>query len=87
MRNDMMMFNAHSSTIGASKRAPAFAVAVALVLVLWFVATGTPVNSSADMSTTPAFVQPTPESSSSESNFGRGSSIDDAVTSGVDAHG
>ncbi len=87
MRTDMLMFNPHSNTIGASKRAPAFAVATALVLVLWFVTTGTPVNSSSDMSTTPAFVQPTHESSSSESSFGRGSSIDDAVTSGVDAHG
>ena len=88
MRTDMLMINAHSNTIGASKRAPAFAVVTALVLVLWFaVTTGTPVNSSSDMSTTPAFVQPTHESSSSESSFGRGSSIDDAVTSGVDAHG
>jgi hypothetical protein len=87
MRTDLLMFNTHSKTIGASKRAPAFAVAAALVLVLWFVTTGTPVNSSSYMSTTPAFVQPTHESSSSESSFGRGSSIDDAVTSGVDAHG
>ncbi len=87
MRNEMMMFNAQSNTIGASKHAPTFSVAAALVLVLWFVATGTLVNSSSDISTTPAVAQPAHESSSSESSFGRGSSIDDPVTSGVDVHG
>jgi hypothetical protein len=87
MRTDMLMINADTDTIGASKRAPALTVGAALVLVFWFaVTTVTPVNSSSDMST-PAVVQPAHESSGSESNLGRGSNIDDPVTSGVDMHG
>ncbi len=80
MRTDMLMTNPHSNKIGASKRAPAFAVGAALVLVLWFVTTGTPVNSSSDISTAPAIVQPAHESSSNDSSLGRGSSIDDPLT-------
>ena len=88
MRTDMLMINAPSDTIGASKRAPALTVGAALVLVFWFAVTAvTPVNSSSDISTTPAVVQPAHESSSNESSLGRGSSIDDAVTGGVDMHG
>ena len=87
MRTDMLMINTHSDTIGVSKRAPAFTVAATLVLVFWLaVTTVTPVNSSSDMST-PAIVQPAHESSSNESSFGHGSSIDDPLTSGVDMHG
>ena len=88
MRTDMLMINAPSEKISASKRAPALTAGAALVLVFWFAVTAvTPVNSSSDMSTTPAAVQPAHESSSNEWSLGRGSSIDDPVTSGVDAHG
>ena len=88
MRTDKLMINADSDTIATSKRAPALAVGAALVLVFWFaVMAVTPVNSASDMSTTPAVVQPAHESSSNESSLGRGSSIDDPVTSGVDMHG
>jgi len=47
----------------------------------------TPADSSSVVSTTPAVVQPAHESLSNESSLGRGSSIDDPVTSGVDMHG
>ena len=88
MSTDMLMINADSDTIEASKRALAFTAVTALMLVLLFaVTTVTPVNSSSDMSTTPAVVQPAHESSSNESSLGRGSNIDDPVTSGVDMHG
>ena len=88
MSTDMLMNNAHSDTIEASKRAWAFTAVTALMLVLWLaVTTVTPANSSSDISTTPAAVQPAHESSSNESSLGRGSSIDDPVTSGVDMHG
>ena len=88
MGTDMLMNNADSNTIEASKRAWAFTAVTALMLVLWLaVMAVTPANSSSDVATTPAAVQPAHESSSSESSFGRGSSIDDAVTGGVDAHG
>ena len=88
MSTDMLMNNADSNTIEASKRAWAFTAVTALMLVLLFaVTTVTPVNSSSDISTTPAAVQPAHESSGSESSLGRGSSIDDPVTSGVDMHG
>jgi NADH:ubiquinone oxidoreductase subunit 6 (subunit J) len=91
MGTDMMMINADSDTIETSKRAWAFTVVTALMLVLWLaVIAVTPANSSADsadISTTPAAVQPAHESSSNESSLGRGSSIDDPVTSGVDMHG
>ena len=67
MSTDMLMINAHSDTIEASKRAWAFTAATALMLVLLFaVTTVTPVNSSSDISTTPAVVQPAQESSSNE---------------------
>jgi hypothetical protein len=83
-----MMNNADSDTIEASKRAWAFTAVTALMLVFWLaVMAVTPANSSSDISTTPAAVQPAHESSGSESSFGRGSSIDDPVTGGVDMHG
>ena len=88
MGTDMLINNANSDTIEASKRAWAFTAVTALMVVLLFaVTTVTPVNSSSDISTTPAAVQPAHESSSNESSLGRGSSIDDPVTSGVDMHG
>ena len=88
MTTDMLMMNTDSDTIEASKRAWAFTAVTALMLVLWLaVMAVTPANSSSDISTTPAVVQPAHESSSNESSLGRGSSIDDPVTSGVDMHG
>ena len=88
MRTDMLMFKADPDTIGASKRARAVTAVIASMLVLWLAAIAlTPVDSSSDISTTPAAVQPAHESSGSESNRGHGSSIDDPVTSGVDMHG
>jgi hypothetical protein len=88
MTTDMLMMNTDSDKIEASKRAWAFTLVTALMLVLWFaVIAVTPANSSSDISTTPAAVQPAYESSGSESNLGHGSSIDDPVTSGVDMHG
>ena len=88
MTNDMLMTNANSDPIEASRRARTLTGISALVLVLWFaVIAVTPVNSSSDISTMPAAVQPGHESSDSESSLGRGSSIDDPVTSGVDMHG
>ena len=91
MRTDMLMFNAEADTIGASRRAravTAVTVVTASMLVLWLAAIAlTPVDSSSDTSTTPAAVQPAHESSGSDPSLGRGSSIEDAVTSGVDMHG
>jgi hypothetical protein len=88
MTTDTLMMNTDSDTIEASKRAWAFTAVTALMLLLWFaVMAVTPASSSADVSTTPAAVQPAHESSSNESSLGRGSSIDDPVTSGVDMHG
>jgi hypothetical protein len=88
MRTDMLMNNADSDTIRAFKRARAVKAATASMLVFWLAAIAlTPVESSYDISTTPAAVQPAHESSGSESSFGRGSSIDDSVTGGVDMHG
>ena len=88
MRTDMLMTKADADTIGASKRARAVKAITASMLVLGFAVIAlTPVDSSSDISTTPAAVQPAHESSSNESSLGRGSSIDDPVTSGVDMHG
>jgi hypothetical protein len=88
MTNDMLMINAGSDPIEVSKRARALTGITGLMLVVWFaVMAVTPVNSSSDISTTPAAVQPAHESSDSESGLGRGSSIDDPVTTGVDMHG
>jgi hypothetical protein len=88
MRTDTMMITADSDTIQASKGARAVKAFTASVLVLWLAAiTLTPVDWSADISTTPVAVQPAHESSGSESSLGHGSSIDDAVTGGVDMHG
>ena len=88
MSTDMLMINTDPDTIEASKRAWAFTAVTALVLALWLaVMAVTPANSSSVISTTPAVVQPAHESSSNESSLGRGSSIDDPVTSGVDMHG
>ena len=88
MRTDMLMFKADADTIGASKRARAVTALTASMLVLWLAAIAlTPVDSISDISTTPTAVEPAYESSGSESNPGRGSSIDDPVTSGVDMHG
>ena len=88
MTNDMLMNNAGSDTVEASKRARALTGITALILVLWLaVIAVTPVNSSSDISMTPAAVQPAHESSGSESSVGRGSSVDDPVTGGVDMHG
>ena len=71
MGTDMLMNNAdsgrskHPSARGLSRRS-------LLVLVLWFaVTTVTPANSSSDISTTPAVVQPAHESSSNESSLSR----------------
>ena len=59
MGTDMLMNNADSDTIEASKRAWAFTAVTALVLVLWFaVIAVTPANSSSDISTTPAASSP-----------------------------
>ena len=88
MRTGMLMTNADADTIGASKRARAVKAVTASMLVLWLAAIAlTSVDSSSDISTTPAAVQPAHESSGSESSLGRGSSIDDPITSGVDMHG
>ena len=88
MSTDMLMINTDPDAIEASKRAWAFTAVTALMLVLWFaVIAVTPANSSSDISTTPAAVPPASESSSTEPSLGRGSSIDDPVTSGVDMHG
>ena len=88
MRTDMLMINADSDTIQASKRARAVKAVTASIMVLWLAGIAlTSVDSSSDSSTTPAAVQPAHESSGSESSLGRGSNIDDPVTSGVDMHG
>ena len=88
MRTDMLMIKTHSDTIAAFKRARAVKAVTASMLVLWLAGIAlTPVDSSSDISTTPAAVQPAHESSGSESSLGRGSSVDDAVTGGVDMHG
>ena len=88
MRTDMLMTNAPSDTIAAFKRPRAVKAVIASMLVLWLAGIAlAPVDSSSDISTTPAAVQPAHESSGSESSFGRGSSVDDPVTGGVDMHG
>ena len=88
MRTEMLMTNAASDTIQASKRARAVKAFAASMLVFWLAAIAlTPVESSSDTSTTPTAVQPAHESSGSDPSLGRGSSIDDAVTGGVDMHG
>ena len=88
MRTDMLMTKADVDTIGASKRARTVKAVAASMLVLGLAAIAlTSVDSSSDISTTPAAIQPAHESSGSESSLGRGSSIDDPVTSGVDMHG
>ena len=88
MRTDKLMINADSDKIGASRRAWGLTAVTVLMLVLSLaVIVVTPTNSSSDVSTAPAAVQPAHESSGSESSLGRGSSIDDPITSGVDMHG
>ena len=88
MRTDMLMTKADADPIGASKRARAVKAITASMLALGFAAIAlTPVDPSSDISPKPAAVEPAHESSGSESSLGRGSSIDDPVTSGVDMHG
>ena len=87
MRTDMMT-KADSDKIGTSKRTRAVIAITASMLVLWLAAIAfTPVDSSSDISPKPAAVQPAHESSGSETSPGRGSSIDEPGTSGVDMHG
>lgn len=89
MRTDKLMINADPETIAAFKRARAFKVGAALMVVFTVavIAVTAPGRPSLDASMTPAVMQPAQEPSPNETDLGRGSDINDPVTRGVDMHG